>query len=417
MDSKVSNINQGKAKQSYPLYLLKKISNLKTNCCLQVTSHEISYYLYFNQGQLVYGTNSVDPFERLERHLYRLSYSITTLKKEVRTQVRLKFEPDSQNTSNNNCDYKAICWLIKQKYLTTQEASQLVIRLTQEVIETYILLSKIEKKVLIRNIKIPIIYSINIQNIVQKCQKRLKEWQSFEPNIYSSYQRPYFLNNSEKKNLLSVQQQKKLSNILRGFNFRQIAVLLNQDELIFAKKIYPLIVEGIVVLKEPQKPFNTLPSFFNNSGQAKIKSTANFQKVNNNNIDISDISNNALTNQNYKIICVDDSPTILEEIKRFLDNDKLSLFSFDDSVKALRQIIRIKPDLILLDVGMPNLDGYRLCSLIRNNSCFKNTPIIMVTANKDLINRAKAKMSGATDYMTKPFNQSDLTKMVFRYLI
>ncbi|MEM8778051.1 MAG: response regulator, partial [Cyanobacteria bacterium P01_G01_bin.49] len=118
----------------------------------------------------------------------------------------------------------------------------------------------------------------------------------------------------------------------------------------------------------------------------------------------------------YKLVCVDDSPTILREINRFLDQENLSVKAISDSTKALLEIIRFKPDIILLDVGMPGIDGYKLCQLIRNHQSFKDIPIVMVTGNKGLIDRAKARVAGASDYLTKPFTQSDLSKMVFRYL-
>jgi twitching motility two-component system response regulator PilG len=89
----------------------------------------------------------------------------------------------------------------------------------------------------------------------------------------------------------------------------------------------------------------------------------------------------------------------------------------DNPVKALMEIIRNKPDLILLDVTMPNLDGYELCSLLRKHPNFKQTPIIMVTGNTGFIDRAKAKLVGSSGYLTKPFTQSDLVKIVFKYLV
>ena len=87
-----------------------------------------------------------------------------------------------------------------------------------------------------------------------------------------------------------------------------------------------------------------------------------------------------------------------------------------ETEKALVQILKIKPDLILLDIGMPNLDGYQLCSLLRNHALFKLTPIVIVTGKEGFIDRAKARLVGATDYITKPFTQSELLKIAFRYL-
>ena len=87
-----------------------------------------------------------------------------------------------------------------------------------------------------------------------------------------------------------------------------------------------------------------------------------------------------------------------------------------DPVKALMQVMRCRPDLILLDVTMPNLDGYELCSLLRRHPSFRNTPIVMVTGNTGFIDRAKAKLVRSSGYLTKPFSQSELLKMVFMHL-
>ncbi|MCU0549532.1 MAG: response regulator [Leptolyngbya sp. Prado105] len=118
----------------------------------------------------------------------------------------------------------------------------------------------------------------------------------------------------------------------------------------------------------------------------------------------------------YKIACIDDSPTVLQAISTFLNDSSVSVIMINDPVKALMQVVRSKPDIILLDVGMPNLDGYELCSLLRRHPSFKQTPIIMVTGHTGFIDRAKAKIAGASGYLTKPFTQSELVKTVFRYL-
>ncbi|NJL45980.1 MAG: response regulator [Leptolyngbyaceae cyanobacterium SM2_3_12] len=122
------------------------------------------------------------------------------------------------------------------------------------------------------------------------------------------------------------------------------------------------------------------------------------------------------TKTQYTIACIDDSPTVLRAINEFLDDKIFSVIMIDDPVKALMQVIRNKPDLILLDVTMPSLDGYELCSLLRRHPDFKDVPIIMVTSNTGFIDRAKAKLVRASGYLTKPFGQSDLLKIIFKYL-
>ncbi len=118
----------------------------------------------------------------------------------------------------------------------------------------------------------------------------------------------------------------------------------------------------------------------------------------------------------YKIMCIDDSPAVLNAIRRFLDEEFFCVVTISDPLKALMQTIRVKPDLILLDIGMPCLNGYELCSVLRKHSYFQAVPIIMVTARSRLIDRAKAKFFGASGYLTKPFTQADLLKVMFQYL-
>ncbi len=88
----------------------------------------------------------------------------------------------------------------------------------------------------------------------------------------------------------------------------------------------------------------------------------------------------------------------------------------NDSLKALTQIIHTKPDIILLDISMANLDGYELCSLLRKHRIFCKTLVIMVTARTEFIDKVRAKMVRASGYLTKPFIQFDLFKIVFHEL-
>lgn len=119
----------------------------------------------------------------------------------------------------------------------------------------------------------------------------------------------------------------------------------------------------------------------------------------------------------YKILSIVDSPTVLNAIDSYLDNQIFSVIGVTDSSKALMEILRIKPDLILLDVAMPNLDGYEVCSLLRKHIYFKKTPVIMVTNKIGLRDRAKAKMVKASGYLSKTFTQGDLLKIIFQHIV
>lgn len=401
------------ANSNTPADFLQALATSKATGCLQVSHNSIDYSIYLSQGKIIYALASAEPFDRLERHLRRLSHQAKQLTNEVRTQVRLNFQADAEKSPKSQREYQAICWLIKQKLLNKSEAQLLVKRLIEEVLELYLLLPTDVQPNFGENANtLPIICSLEVSTLIDTCAKKIEAWQNFQPLIYSLDQRPYYFGNNN-----TSPQAQKLGKVLKGFSFRQLSAIFNQDEIVLVKKFYPLMKNKTIILREPQPPFDLLPKILKEK-PAEIENS--FAELKSGNLtqaeDITFGSISAVQQKEWKIVCIDDSQTILNEIERFLANEKVSLVLINDPLKALMKIIRLRPDLILMDVGMPNIDGYKLCSLIRKYSAFKNTPIVMVTGNKGLIDRAKAKIAGATDYMTKPFNQADLLNMVFRYL-
>jgi two-component system, chemotaxis family, response regulator PixG len=398
--------------------LLKQASASEANGYIRILANSVEWRIYLNRGKLIYATHSLDPFDRLERHLRRLSQKNTTLTSSVRSQARLNFDGETQEESYLPPDYHAIWWLFKKQYLKEEELAFLVKKINLEVLESYLLLKTANCEFIANQADYSQFPTWELQKVIEECRQQLKAWQALTPLVESPEQRPYFFSQAQAQQMLSPDQQEKLSKLLRGFSFRQLAVLTNQDEIKIAQRFYPLIKNKTIVLRNPQSPFDklpTIPAFVAfNSGVNAIEQPAQIEESPSETL--KNLPNEAVSQKQYKIFCVDDSPTILKEIDRFLGDHNLQIHAITNSAKALIEIVRIKPDMILLDVGMPQIDGYQLCRLVRNHPLFKETPIIMVTGNTGLIDRAKARVAGATDYLTKPFTQAELVKMVFRYL-
>ena len=339
-----------------PLSLLAQFSSRQANGCLQVSSGSVNWSIYLEQGKLIYASDSVDPFERIDRHLRRLSRQIPTLVSAVRVLVRLIFESDLESQSSQNPDYQAICWLVNQQYLNSAQAASLIEELAEEVMVsllavkegTYQLIEQDQFK------ELPKFCRLDLRTLVERCHEQLRRQPATESTPVNS--------EPARASLTQNGTPPKLD--------------LSQSNL--------------------QQPSTSLPN----------------TPVN----DATKTPGKTLTKSTYTIACIDDSPTVLNAINSFLDDKSFSVVMINDPVRALMQVVRIKPDLILLDVAMPNLDGYELCSLLRKHSLFKNTPIIMVTGNTGFLDRAKAKLVKASGYLTKPFNQSELLKMVFKHL-
>lgn len=409
----------GTDRQINPTELLKQISESSFSGRLKISHKDVQYLIYFRDGNLNYANHSIDPFERLDLHLRRLSHSNSNITSAVRSQTRLEFEhPEQAHKDQIPQDYQAIHWLIEQKHLSVEEGKNLVKFLTEEVLETYLLSKDYTYELKTELSILRPLCNLKTSTILEERLTHLHRWGSLSPAIVSPYQRPYCQTVALLQQALPETYQ-KLAKVLIGFSFRQMAVLLKQDELKLAQSLYPLILKKAIQLKEPQAPFDKLPKFDQATlppAKTFTQTLKPFQQPSSPLRGVEIIDTAHLTQKTARIACVDDSPTMLKEINRFLDGNNFEVFTITDSVKALIEIMRIKPDLILLDVGMPTVDGYQLCRLIRNSSLFKSTPIVMVTGNNTLIDRAKARVSGATDYLAKPFTQAELLKIVFRYL-
>jgi DNA-binding response OmpR family regulator len=113
-----------------------------------------------------------------------------------------------------------------------------------------------------------------------------------------------------------------------------------------------------------------------------------------------------------KILLVDDSSTILMMEKFILRNDPYVLITASNGEDAVRKAVTEQPDLILLDVVMPRMNGFEACRLIRENDASKHIPVIMVTTRGEATNVETGWVSGCTDYVTKPINATELLAKV-----
>ena len=120
--------------------------------------------------------------------------------------------------------------------------------------------------------------------------------------------------------------------------------------------------------------------------------------------------------QSRTILVVDDSPTVRKLISGKLEKCGHSVLSAVDGMDALAKINEVIPDLILLDITMPRLDGYQVCKLIRNNEMTKDIPVVMISGKDGFFDKVRGRMAGSTGYITKPFGPDTLMKTIETYL-
>jgi twitching motility two-component system response regulator PilG len=119
-------------------------------------------------------------------------------------------------------------------------------------------------------------------------------------------------------------------------------------------------------------------------------------------------SNTPRSLNGLKILVVDDSKTIRRTAETLLTKEGCQVFTAIDGFDALSKIADHQPDLIFVDIMMPRLDGYETCSLIKHNKVYRETPVIMLSSKDGLFDRARGRIVGSEQYLTKPFTKDEL---------
>ena len=109
-----------------------------------------------------------------------------------------------------------------------------------------------------------------------------------------------------------------------------------------------------------------------------------------------------------KVLVIDDSKTIRRTAETLLTKEGCTVYTAVDGFDALAKIADHHPDVIFVDIMMPRLDGYQTCSLIKHNKTFRDTPVIMLSSKDGLFDRARGRIVGSEQYLTKPFTKDEL---------
>jgi two-component system, chemotaxis family, response regulator PixG len=361
----MNTINLGRQKffqRKDHIAMLETISNNYIQGCLQVLTFSQSWYLYFEKKQLIYIYQANSMWDIFYEKLQKISPHLKNLDNELRGELKAIFDSSADSSIADRPDYLAICWLVEKQYVSPVEAGKLIEEIAIEVLDSFLKLRDGIYEFIPQSLPdyLPKFCHLDISLLARRCQLR-------------------------SVNLTNI------SNVVEPFKDSEI---------------------GLVSLGY-QELENKKMQFMSSLTSRNERFTHNID-IENNTVTANDKKKEKQTNKKvYKVLCIDDSPTILNAIRGFLDEEVFNVITVDNSLKALMQILHTKPDIILLDISMPNLDGYELCSLLRKHSVFQDTPVIMVTGRTGLIDKARAKMVKASGYLSKPFSKADLLKVVF----
>jgi twitching motility two-component system response regulator PilG len=236
----------------------------------------------------------------------------------------------------------------------------------------------------------PQLLTMEIAPLARNSLKQVQDWKQLHPHLHTPEQCPVIVDSAQLSAALPKTTYQLLDRYADGkTSIRQIARYLNRDISTVARAIYPYVQRGWLQL-------NAVHSSVHSTARPSLKWALNAKAP--------------------KVLCIDDSSTVCKAVELMLDRNGYDISTIENPLTALSLVFQLKPDLILCDITMPELDGYELCAMLRQSTAFRQTPILMLTGKDGFIDRVRARMVGATDYLTKPFGEHEILMLLEKYV-
>lgn len=351
------------------------------------------WFVFFLNGQIAYAADSEGSLLRLRDYLRR-----------YRADSALNNLAPPSIASTNAPEYGYLWALLENHILTPAQGRSIIRSMVHETLFDLLSLHQGSFTFETSPALAPQLTTLEIHPLVTKIMKQVQEWKQFHPHIQSPNQWPVITDGSQLRAALPDNAFKTLERQLDGkTSLRQLARYLNRDVLTVARAIYPYVQQGWVqLLISPEEETGVGQSIRplrmrDLAGTGVKPDTPSTIKV-------------------LRVVCIDDDLAIGKTVEYILNQQGYEASAINDPIQALSLVFQLKPDLILCDIAMPELEGYEICAMLRQSTAFRQTPIIMLTGKDGFIDRVRARMVGSTDYLTKPFGESELLMLLEKYI-
>ncbi len=362
--------------------------------------------LYFNLGRLTWANGGNHP----NRRGYRLLSPYYQMICSKGLQL--------SSADIHQCqDYYLLTILVKEQKLHLEQIIKLIrLNLTEVLFDIYQVLNRIDQN---QNnyYAIEEVFQLQWKPSVRPCKQGiLPPWCMLEAEAILNYTQQSWENwsraglSSYSPNLAPILQYKSLlekqtspvvyQNLVKLINgkrtLRDIAHLMKQDATKVTKSLLPYIRQKLIIL-------NKIPDFSTPITGRIHQQTQPPKKT------------KPVRNKPPLVICIDDNFQTCKIMEAMLKADSYRCITIQDAVQALPTLLKHKPDVIFLDLVMPIANGYEICAQIRRISIFQDIPIIILTGSDGIVDRVRAKMVGATDFLPKPIDPQRVKSKLRKY--
>lgn len=372
-------------KQSRLFGLLKQS---QFNGQLQLTAQKTKWTFEFYMGRLLYVTGGKQPMRRWYRYIKQfcpdLYVELAMLKKELQQLSCIETDPEF------SCwQYQLLGLWYDQQKISREQISQIIESIFVEVFFDISQIREVMYQVKPENRLSNQLLLVNADTMIYKAEILWKSWLTAKLGDRSPDLSPMIRHPLELKKQVPEPLYRTLKLMLTGqLTLRDLSVKINRDIVSLTSSLLPHIQQGSIELLEIDDLESPLPP---------IQSNKKHQK-------------------GPLIVCVDDSPAICRALEKVLSTADYQTHCVQDPLRAIAVLLAKKPSLIFLDLVMPGTNGYELCSQIRRISCFKETPVVILTGNDGMIDRVRARMVGASAFLSKPINPYQVLSVIERQL-
>ncbi|MEM1169060.1 MAG: response regulator [Cyanobacteria bacterium P01_H01_bin.35] len=369
-------------------------------------SEEQKWQLYFNRGCLTWATGGNSAWRRWRRILTQSCPSIS-----------LKSLSFYTHDVCESWQYYIVNILLKQEKISLSQAISIINSTLVEVLFDLIQqdnLDTLQVNSISCNLQAEMMQPIFRLSIYEAFEKVKPIWQgwceanlhNYSPNLAPVLNKPETL----KQNTSNSIYQKFQALISKKLTLRDLAFYLKQDLLSLTKKLMNYVTQGIIKLTAlPDLPPLAVVKIDALENQAKEIKEPDLPSL--------ETTKNIISVGKTKLIaCIDDCQIINTVMGKIITKSGYKFIGIQKSTLALSTVVKVKPDLIFLDIDMPVINGYEVCSQIRKIPDFKNTPIVIVTGREGMIDWVRAQFVGCSEFINKPISQEKIEAIFNKYL-
>ncbi len=370
--------------------LFKSLKQLQlTGQLLLEGQRDQSWRLYLYMGRIVYATGGSHPVRRWKRGL------ASSCPRLVSAPMTLTPPPEDKPEDDlSRCwEYQMLYQWVSQGKLSREEASKVIRSITVEVLCDVAQAQHVTYQVKSDTTPSTKLTLIDAEQAVAEAHKVWENWKTARiadrsPNSVPVIRQPQQLKEKTSQSVYQV-----LSRLLDGQqSLRDLSVKMKRDVTEVTRSLLPYIQLGLIELVEvPDLPGPSLPK----TPSDETPTAPELRPL---------------------IACIDDSPFICQSMSKVLTQANYRFVAVNDPLRAIAVLLARKPDLIFLDLVMPNANGYEICGQLRKLSFFRDTPIVILTGHDGIVDRVRAKLVGASEFLSKPADADSILDVIRKHL-